>query len=91
MVLVVRVVQHGIEVDLLDLGDGADVPRHQRVDLDVVLALQLVEMGDLERPLAFADEKLAVLFQRALMHAEDPDLAHVGIGDDLEDVGQHVL
>jgi hypothetical protein len=31
------------------------------------------------------------LLHRALMHAEDADLAHVGIGDDLEDMRQHML
>ena len=25
------------------------------------------------------------------MHPQDPDLAHVGVGDDLEDMGQHML
>jgi hypothetical protein len=91
VVLVVRIVQHAIELDFIDLGDGADVARQQFVDLDGVLALQLVEVGDLERALAVADEELRVLPHRALMHAEDTDLAHVGVGHDLEDVGQHML
>jgi hypothetical protein len=59
VVLVVRVVQHAVELDFIDLGDGADVARQQLVDLDRILALQLVEVGDLERPLAVADEELA--------------------------------
>ena len=50
VVLVVRVVQHRVELDLLDLGHRADVARHERVGLDVVLALQLVEVPGLERP-----------------------------------------
>ena len=91
MVLVVTVVQYAVEVDFIDLGDGADVARQQRVDFDRVLALQLVEVGDLERPLAVADEKLGILPDRALMDAKNADLAQVGIGHHLEDVGQHVF
>ena len=49
MILVVRIVQHGVEVDLVDLGDRADVARHERVGLDEVLALQQVGVADLER------------------------------------------
>ena len=61
VVLVVRIVQHAVELDFLDLGDGADVARQQFVDFDVVLALKLVEVADLERALAVADEELQVL------------------------------
>jgi len=38
MVLVVRIVQHAVELDLLDLGHRADVPRHERIGLDVIPA-----------------------------------------------------
>ena len=44
LVLVVRVVQHAVEVDLLDLGDRADVAGHARRYLDVLPALQLEEV-----------------------------------------------
>jgi len=91
MILIVRIVQHAVEIDFIDLGDGADIARQQFIDLDTVLALQLVEVADLERPLAIANKELHVLLQRALMHAEDANLAHVGVGNDLEDVGQHML
>ena len=70
VVLVVRIVQHGVELDLLDLGHRADVAGDQRVGLDVFLALELVEVADLERPLAVADEELRVLRDRALVDAE---------------------
>ncbi len=63
VVLVVRIVQNAIELDLVDLGDGADVTRQQFVDFDGVLALQLVKVGDLERTLAVADEELHVPLQ----------------------------
>ena len=91
VVLVVRVVQHGVEVDLLDLGHRADVAGHERVGLDEVLALQQVQVADLERLLAVADEELRVLGDRALVHAEDADLADERIDHHLEDVREHVL
>ena len=40
LVLVVRIVQHGVEMDFLDLGHAGDVAGHGVVDLHVVLALQ---------------------------------------------------
>ena len=60
VVLVVRVVQHGVEVDLVDLGDGADVAGHASLDLGLVLAPQHEEVADLERLAAVADEELPV-------------------------------
>jgi hypothetical protein len=47
VVLVVRIVQHGVELDLVDLRHRADVAGHERIDLDVFLALQLVEVAAL--------------------------------------------
>ncbi len=91
LVLVVRVVQHGVEDDLVDLGDGDDVARHGTVDLDVLRALQQEEMPDLERLPALADEELCVLGHRALMDAEHAELADERVDDDLEHVRQHVL
>jgi len=91
VVFVVAVVQHAVEVDFLDLGDGADVAGQQLIDFDTVLALQLVKVRHLERALAVADEKLGILADGALMHAENANLAQIGVGDDLEDVGQHMF
>src|SRR5256885_5191464 len=48
---------HAVELDLLDLGHGADVPGHQGVGLDVVLALYRKQVSDLERAPAVADEE----------------------------------
>jgi hypothetical protein len=51
-VLVVRVVQHAVERDLVDLRDRRDVAGHRLVDLDVLAALQAQQVPDLERLLA---------------------------------------
>ena len=91
VVFLVRIVQHAIEFDLLHLGDGADIARHEFIDLKVILALQLVQVANLERSLAVADIELRILAHSALMDAEDTNLAHVGVGDDLEYVRQHMF
>jgi hypothetical protein len=44
----------------VDLGDRRDVAGHRAFDLDVVLALELEQMADLERLLAVVDEQLGV-------------------------------
>src|SRR5207247_347904 len=67
MVLVVRIVQHAVELDLLDLGHRADVPRNERVGLDVVLALYRKQVPDLEGAPAVADEELRVRSDRSLV------------------------
>ncbi len=90
MVLVVRIVQHAVELDLLDLGHRADVPRNERIGLDVVLALYRKQVPDLEGAPAVADEELRVRGDRSLVHAEDPHLADEGIDDHLEHVREHV-
>jgi hypothetical protein len=61
MVFVMRVVQYAVELDFLDLGDGTQVARYQRFDLDIILALQAIDVADLERTLAIADEELRIL------------------------------
>ena len=91
VVLVVRVVQHAVELDVVDLRDRRDVAGHGPVDLDVLAALQHEQMADLERLAAVADEELRVLRHRALVDAEDAELAHERIDDDLEHMGEHVL
>ena len=67
LVLVVRIVQHGVEVDLVDLGHGGDVAGNRLIDLGVILALEPEQMADLERLLAVVDEELRVLLHRALI------------------------
>ena len=91
VVLVVRVVQHAVELDLVDLGDGGDVAGHRAVDLDVLAALQHEQVPDLERLAAVADEELRVLGHRALVDAEDAELADERVDDHLEHVREHVL
>ena len=58
MVFIMRVMQHAIECDLLDLGNGADLARPQSVGVQITLALQAVEMVHLERLAAITDEQL---------------------------------
>jgi hypothetical protein len=52
LVLVVGIVQHRVEVDFVDLGHCRDVARNRILDLDMVLALELEQVPDLERLLA---------------------------------------
>ena len=66
-------------------------PGQRPVDLDVSCALQHEQVADLERLAAVADEKLRVLRDRALVDAEDAQLADERIHDDLEHVREHVL
>jgi hypothetical protein len=60
VVLVVAVVQHRVEVQVLDLGDRGDVAGDRAVDLDVVLALELEQVADLEGLAPVVDEQLRV-------------------------------
>ena len=59
--------------------------------LDVLLALQHEQVRHLEGLAAVADIELAALRHRALVHAEDAELADEGVGGDLEDMRQHML
>ena len=70
----------------VDLGDGADVTRAERVGFSRILALQNERMRSLDALLAVVDVDDGVLLHRALMHAEDTDLADVRVVDDLEDL-----
>ena len=63
------------KLDLLDLRDRRDVAGNGPVDLDVLRALQHEQVADLERLAAVADEELRVARDRALVHAEDAELA----------------
>ena len=90
LVLVVRIVQHRIEMDLIDFGDRGNVARNRLLDLDVFLALELEQMRDLERFLAIIDEQLGVFPDRALINTEHAELADEWIIGDLEYVGDDV-
>jgi hypothetical protein len=54
VVLVVGVVQHAVEGDLVDLRHRGQVARHGVVDLDVLAALEREQVPDLERLAAVA-------------------------------------
>src|SRR5690606_33495037 len=90
VVVLVAVVQHRVEVQVVDLGHGGDVAGNGLVDLDVVLALQPEQVRDLERLAPVADEQLRVPAYRALVDAEHAHLAHERVVGDAEDVGDHV-
>ena len=90
VVLVVGVVQHRVEMQLVELGDGADVARHGLRDLGVLLALHAEQVRDLHGLAAVADEQLGAGADRALVHAEQAELADEGVHDDLEHVGDGV-
>ena len=91
VVLVVRVVQHRVEVQLVDLRHRADVAGNRVRDLRVLLALQLVQVRDLERLARIADEQLRAGAHRALMHAKHAEPADERIDVHLEHVRDHVL
>ena len=90
MAVLRRIVQHGIEMDLVDLGHRHDVPGQRMRHLDVVLALEHEQVPDLERLAAVADVELAVARDRALVHTKDAHLADIGVDRDLEHMRQHV-
>ena len=79
LIFVVRVVQHGVEVQLVDLRDGADVARDAGGHLGVLLAQQAEEMRHLEGLARIADEQLAAVTHGALVNAEEAELADEGI------------
>ena len=85
------VVQHVVELDLVDLGDGADVARQRLVHLDLCLSAQQEQVPGLDRLASFADIELAARGQASLMHAEHREAPYVGVDLDLEDVGEGVL
>ena len=91
MVILSGIVQHRIEVDLVDLGHRADVARLAALHLDMVLALQHEQVPHLEGLAAIADVELAVFGDGALVDAEDAHLADVRVDRDLEHMRDHVL
>ena len=78
-------------MQLIDLGHRADVAWVGARHLDMLLALQHEQVVDLEGFAAVADVQQAALRHRALVHAEDAELADKGVGGDLEDMRQHML
>ena len=86
-----RVVQDVIELDLVDLGDGADVAGESLLHFGLRFSAQHVEVPRLDWLAALADIKLHVRSEPPLVHAEDGDAADVRIDLDLEDMPERVL
>ena len=86
-----RVVQHVVELDLVDLGDGADVAGQGLAHLGLRLSAQHVEVPGLDRLPAVADEELPARGEPALVHAEHGEAPDVRIDLDLEYVRERVL
>ena len=91
MVLVVRIVEHAVEFDVVDLGHRCDIARKRTVDLDLFTTLDHEQMRNLEGFAAIADEQLGVLGHRALMHAKYSQLADERVDHHFEHMRQHVL
>ncbi len=85
------VVQHGVEAQVIDFGDGADVAGDAGLHFLQLLALDAVEVADLEGFPRFAYVELGIRGDRTLEHAEGGGLADVGIDFHLEHVGQNVF
>ena len=82
---------HTVELDLVYLGHRRDVSGHGAVDLDVLSSLQHEQVANLERLAIVADEKLRISRDRALVDAENPELAHERIHHHLEHVREDML
>ena len=90
LVLVMRVVQHGVVMDVIDLGDSTDVARDASIHLVVLAALHREKMADLERFASVADEELGVRFHRALVNPEDAEFSDERVVGDFEYVCNNV-
>ena len=55
MILVVRVVQHRVEVQLFDIRHRADLAGNRARNFGVLLTLQLIQVRNLERLARVAD------------------------------------
>jgi hypothetical protein len=90
VVFLVRIVQHAVEFDLVDLRHRRDVARQRGFDLDVLASLQHEQVADLERFARLADEELRVARNGTLVHAEYSELPHERVHDDLEHMREDV-
>lgn len=84
------VVQHGVVVQLVNLGQRADVAGAGAGHLHMALALLQVQVRHLERLAPVAHVELRARADGALVHAHEAELADVGVDADLEHLGQHV-
>ena len=91
VIVFLRIVQNGVEVDVIDLGDSDDVSRHGGIHFHVILALQPVQVRHLERLAGIADKQLRIRRHRSLMHAEYAELADKWVDFHLEYVCENVF
>ena len=84
----IRLVAEGVAGQrVLELGHDADLAGPERLDLLLRLALQPADMPDALPGAPRRVEDLAVGLEGAGVDAEERELAHVRIGDGLEDHG----
>ena len=86
----VRVVQHAVKIYLFDFCNGAQISWHQGRNFDKFLALQLIQMADLDGFFCIANKKLGLFFKCALVHAEYAYFAHVRVSNNFEHVRDHM-
>ena len=86
---IVALVEHGVEVDLLDLAHGPDVPGADRVHLLRLLALPFEQVPDAHGLLLVPDDDLALGLDGALVHAEHAEFPHERVGRHLEHMREH--
>ena len=91
LILIVTGMDDRIEMQLVDLGDRADVAGHRRRNLSGPGALQSIQVRRLEAFAPVTDEHLVAGPDRALVHPKRADLAHVGINVDLEYVADEMI
>ncbi len=91
MVLVVRIMQHRVQVQLFDLCDRADIARNRRRNLRGFLPQQLEQVRDLDRLPRAAYEQLATRTEGALMYSKHSQLADVGVDAHFEYVRDDML
>ena len=84
MILIVRVVQHGVVMCFVDARYGADVSRHAGVRFHMFAAVYLEQLADLDRLARIADEELVAGLDRALVNTEDGEPPFERIDIDLE-------
>jgi hypothetical protein len=91
VIFVVRVMQHGVEMQLVHFGDGADIAGDGARNLRMFLALELIQVRDLEGLAGVAHEQLRPGAHRPLVYAKHAEATDERIDAHLEYVGNHVL
>src|SRR5919106_6131896 len=84
VIFLVAIVQHGIEVKVIDLRYSTDVARDPSLHVGLVFAHQTQQMPNLKGLAPVTDKQLAVFNDSPLMNAEPPQATDKGINGDLE-------